>query len=84
VKSYQEIVEAAKIANDSARWWQEKLKRKEQHLCKIFHGAARSSEAIFEKCLIDYQYLAKRVELEEKNITKIQKEIDNYGTQEEL
>ena len=82
MKSYQEIMSAAKVANDSAIWWQKKLIKKEQHLSKIFHGAA--SEKHFEKCLIDYQYLAKRVEFEERNITELQKEIDNYGAEEEF
>ena len=82
MRSYQEIMSSVKIANDSVEWWQERLRRKEQHLCKIFHGAA--PETGFERCLADYQHLAKRVEFEDRNITKLQKEIDNYGAEEEF
>ena len=81
MKSYQEIMDAAEVANDSVRWWQKKLIKKELELFKVFRGGRATD---FEKCLADYEYLAQRADFEDRNITKLQKEIDNYGAEEEF
>tara|TARA_Y100001963_G_scaffold147531_1_gene224009 strand:+ start:2715 stop:2966 length:252 start_codon:yes stop_codon:yes gene_type:complete len=78
-KSQDEIWAAIEIADNSVKWWQDKLQEKEQELLESFYSGRTSD---FKKHLDEYQNLSQRAEFEDRNITKIEKEIDNYGTEE--